>query len=138
MNISLKNTQFTRFLGVGAINTLVDFTIFFVLSSVFGVHFLVAVIISTTAAFATSFLLNSRYTFEKLVGIKGVVLFLTVTLTGIWLVQPLVMYCSEPVLRALLVSVDQHIILLVCKLAASAVSLLWNFFLYKNVVYRTA
>ncbi len=60
MNISLKNTQFTRFLGVGAINTLVDLTIFFVLSSVFGVHFLVAVIISTTAAFATSFLLNSK------------------------------------------------------------------------------
>lgn len=138
MKLHIKNTQFTRFLVVGSVNTIVDFALFFVLSSLLGVYFVTAVIISTTAAFATSFLLNSRYTFEKLVGVKGVILFLVVTLAGIWLVQPLVMYCSEPVLRALLVSVDQHIILLVCKVAASVVSLVWNFFLYKKVVYAPA
>ena len=135
MKSPLRDTQFVRFIAVGATNTAVDFGMFFVLASLFDVYFLIANFISTTLALLTSFALNSKFTFKKLVGAKGLVLFLLVTLAGIWLVQPIVIFSSEFVLSATFPVIDQDLILLGCKVLASGVSLVWNFLLYKKVVY---
>lgn len=85
-----KTIQFLRFCTVGLGNTAVDFTIFFLLTSV-GLPYLVAQVISFSAGIANSFLLNRKWTFRvhrktnisdvaKFVLINGLSLLLTSSL----------------------------------------------------------
>lgn len=91
-----------------------------------GVWYLHASILSTIAAFFTTFLLNKYVVFRK----KGVLLRHLIRFTIVDLINTILsnvlLYCFVTS-----ISIEEHI----AKIAAMGVVVLWNFFIYKFVVY---
>ncbi len=87
-----QNTK-VRFVAAGLANTFVDVAIFNFMLVVFSLGTVPASIVSTTIAMAVSYLLNKKAVFKDGVphSFKQITLFLVVTLTGIWIVQSLIM-----------------------------------------------
>lgn len=134
--MTIKNkTQKTRFIAVGGINTLLDFGILFLLKS-FGLPAISANIISTSAAFCFSFFANKKYTFKTdSTNIRReIVLFVIVTLFGLWVLQTIVIKCMSYLLSGF--DIPENITLLIAKLFATVVSLTWNYVLYSRVVFK--
>lgn len=136
MNImmdTLKNSKVVRFAVIGGINTLLDFSILLLLSRVFGVPVVVANIISTSVAFVFSFIMNKKYTFKTSGSNvrRELILFIAVTLFGLWVLQNVVIWLVIP----LLVAFSPQIQLLGAKLVATVVSLVWNYLMYDRVVF---
>ena len=132
-----KRAEKLRFLIVGGFNTALDFAILLLLTS-FGMDKIVANYIATGVAFVFSFVLNKNYTFN----VKGgdirrqVILFTAVTLTGLWILQPIVIVVSGLVLELFID--NQPTILIISKLLATTVSLVWNYVFYSRLVFRKA
>lgn len=127
--------RLARFGIVGAANTVLDFGLLFILKS-FGLPVELANIASTTAAFVFSFLANKKYTFKTSgtnVG-REMVLFVIVTLTGLWVLQTLVITLTLPWLTNITHQSDTA--LLFAKLLATAVSMTWNYVLYTYIVFK--
>jgi len=126
---------------VGAANTSIDFGIFLFLTAD-GVPPIIANYASTSAAICFSYVANQRFTFRSVSKIPvsrkrrlfNLALFLGVTLTGLWLLQPLVILAGHHVLGDI-VHNDQ-IVNIVSKTAATGVTLVWNYILYKRVVFK--
>jgi putative flippase GtrA len=133
---AMKNSsQKVRFAAVGGVNTLIDFGLLFGLKAL-GLPALSANIISTTTAFCFSFFANKKYTF-KTAGTdikREIVLFIVVTLFGLWVLQTLVIAFVTSILTQ--THLQDGIILLIAKLFATAVSLVWNYVLYSRVVFK--
>lgn len=127
--------QKVRFALVGVLNTVVDFSILFALVNGAKLPAIVANIISTSIALVVSYLLNKRSVFGNTDAHnpKQVVLFVTVTLSGLWILQNLVIYAVGAWLHATL---PQNIVLFAGKLLASVFSLTWNYLWYSRVVFR--
>lgn len=121
-----------RFGLVGVINTVFDFSVLFGLVF-FGFDKIIANYISTTLAFILSFSLNRSYTFKSHGAMKKQIIpFLTVTLFGLWVIQPLLIWLLGPLVQPLF---SEPISLLVLKVIATAVTMVWNYILYKRVVF---
>lgn len=125
-----------RFALVGVLNTAVDFSILFIL-----VHFahtptIIANIISTSIALSVSFLLNKRSVFGNTEAHtpKQIILFVVVTLSGLWILQSIVIYSVTAWLQQVL---PQNVVLLVAKLIATLFSLTWNYLWYSRVVFAS-
>ena len=120
-----------RFAVVGILNTAVDVVLLFALTWA-GLPVVLANVISTSVALGVSFLLNRSYTFRD-DGHRGrqLALFLAVTLFGLWVLQPIIIY-----LCALTLTLDAGLELLIGKLAATVVSTIWNYVLYSRLVFR--
>ncbi len=134
----MKNKQrIIRFGLVGGANTALDFGLLFLFKSL-GLPVITSNIISTSVAFCFSFFANKKYTFKTTDrNVKReVVLFIIVTLFGLWVLQTLVIKA----VTALMVpsGLAPDIILLVAKLVATVVSLVWNYVLYSLVVFPAA
>ena len=134
----LKNNQAFWFSVIGGINTSLDFIILFVLAS-FGVRIFIANIFSTGTTFIISFLMNKKITFKSVSNnkkelIREMVLFILVTLFGLWVIQNIVISTTMPIFENLLK--NKRISLLLSKLIATVFSLIWNFILYKKVVFK--
>ncbi len=124
-----------RFAAVGAINTSVDFIVFFSLANVLLVPTIAANIMSTTTALAVSYLLNKKAVFGNTDAnnIRQVVLFIVVTLSGLWVLQGTVITLLAPILEPI---VGKGGSLLLAKLIATLFSLMWNYLWYSRVVFR--
>ncbi len=125
--------QAVRFGLVGALNTLVDFGIFNLLAFGLGVSIVVAYPISVAAGIANSYLWNKLWTFSA--GRSGRVsreatIFVLVSLGGL-----LVNYVGFLILHFLIGESSQLIVNLE-KLAASIVSMVWNFLGYRFFAFR--
>ena len=134
----LKNNQAFWFSVIGGINTALDFIILFVLTS-FGVKIFIANIFSTGITFIISFLMNKGVAFKSVSNnkkelIHEMVLFILVTLFGLWVIQNIVISTAMPIFENLLK--NKRISLLLSKLIATIFSLIWNFILYKKVVFK--
>ena len=133
----LKNNQAFWFSIIGGINTALDFIILFVLTS-FGIKIFIANIFSTGITFIISFLMNKKITFKSVSNkkelIHEMVLFILVTLFGLWVIQNIVISTAMPIFENLLK--NKRISLLLSKLIATIFSLIWNFILYKKVVFK--
>lgn len=134
----LKNNQAFWFSVIGGINTALDFIILFVLAS-FGVKIFIANFFSTGTTFIISFLVNKKITFKSVSNnkkelIREMVLFILVTLFGLWVIQNIVISTAMPIFENLLK--NKRISLLLSKLIATIFSLIWNFILYKKVVFK--
>ena len=127
-----KHESKIRFALVGGTNTAIDFGILFLLHSL-GLNKYIANIVSTSVAFVFSFFANRSFTFKskKNAG-KQVIPFLVVTLTGLWVLQPAVIWAVLIPLGNL----DQNIALFIAKLIATVVSLIWNYILYSRFVFK--
>ncbi len=133
----LQLPQPVKFLVVGLLNTGIDFGLFFIFTSVFTMHFFFANLLSTGAALIVSFILNAQLTFNNRMTRANVSLFLIVTLTGLWLLQPIIIAAAQPIISFILQPAQNSVfILLLAKAVATTATLVWNYFLYKNIVFR--
>ncbi|GAC1386487.1 MAG: GtrA family protein [Candidatus Saccharimonadales bacterium] len=139
---SLK--QIGIFGAIGILNTCIDVGIYLFLRHLY-IPVLLANIISTSVALTVSFSLNRRYTFQSTSkGRRTIVLFLLVTLSGLWVIQPIIIHIILSLLRIPLVShsLDQIVANatsfrdLISKLAATPATLLWNYILYRKIVFK--
>ena len=129
-------SQLARFGSIGILNTALDFFIFALLTNVVGLHYVAANTISTGSALGLSFFLNGKLTFRTKLTRKNALLFVVITLMGLWILQPLVIAVTEPLLRPLLADIElKEASLLAAKIIATAFSLTWNFLLYKFIVF---
>ena len=124
-----------RFSIVSVSATLIDFAGLITLTSL-GVPIIVANYISTSMGFVFSFFGSKKYAFKTANHrIKHEIpLFLIITLTGIWLLQPLIIWAIQPFIKELPV-MDWGVVVL-AKLAASLVTFLWNYLFYTRLVFR--
>ncbi|QJU07102.1 GtrA family protein [Candidatus Saccharibacteria bacterium oral taxon 955] len=120
---------------MGAINTALDFGLLFILKSI-GLMATTANIFSTSIAFVFSFFANKKYTFRSSETniVREMILFVAVTLFGLWVLQTGVIWLVLPHLSKLLRSSEMG--LLVAKLIATAVSMTWNYILYDKLVFK--
>ena len=118
-----KNRQKIRFLLVGGTNTAIDFGLLFILNTL-GLPRVPSNTISTGVAFIFSFFANRNFTFSANSGNikKQMTLFIIVTLFGLWVIQPII------------ISLISN--LLVGKIIATAVTLVWNYLFYSRLVFR--
>lgn len=141
MSFSFYQTVFRseklRFGAVGVVNTVIDFSILFLLTSFFAVPAIFANIVSTSVALCVSFLLNKRAVFKNTSEGWGrqLVLFAAITLTGLWGLQTIVILT---VVGAFEQFIGHTWVLLVAKLIATIASLAWNYLWYSRVVFRSA
>jgi hypothetical protein cdiviTM7_02105 len=132
----MKNkSQLIRFGLIGVINTALDFGLLFILKSV-GLMATTANIFSTSIAFVFSFFANKKYTFRSSGTniVREMILFVAVTLFGLWVLQTGVIWLVLPHLSKLLRSSEMG--LLATKLIATAVSMTWNYILYDKLVFK--
>lgn len=142
----------SRFGIVGIINTLIDFSILNLLRFVFGLTTIQANLVSTTFAMTFSFFANKHVVFKEEKGsiVKQALVFFGVTAFGLYILQSLVIYTLtntwlwpgnfavevvhmvrlEGFLKDTFVKVNT------AKAAAIAVSMVWNYVMYKKVVFK--
>jgi len=135
--ISKNNAQKARFVAVGGANTVIDFGLLFILKSL-GLPALSANICSTTAAFCFSFFANKKFTFKTNSSNlkRELLLFIVVTLTGLWGIQTVVIMLVSGLLSGS--GLSSGMTLLAAKLCATIASLTWNYILYSRVVFKQA
>lgn len=124
-----------RFITVGLLNTIIDFGTYSGLISI-GIPSVIANYPATTIAIIFSYFANKKYTFKdnnKKIP-KQVALFLLVTLTGLWVIQPIIIVFTESIAQQRLN--NMFIGSIAAKLIATAVSLTWNYLLYSRIVFK--
>lgn len=140
----LLANRLIRFILVGVTNTLVDI-ILFVLLRFAGLPITASNIISTSVALGLSLVLNKKYTFSgRALTRWTVVLYIGVTLVGIWILQPIIIAAitNYSGTRHLIISLAQPFdqeklfLILLPKLAATGFTLVWNYLWYNKVVFR--
>ena len=134
---NLKNSQVFKFVIIGGFNTVLDFSILFGLTFI-GVNSIIANIFSTGISFISSFVLNKKVTFKsenktRKELLREMILFTIVTLFGLWGIQSVIISIVSPIFNNFID--NQSIVLFLSKCFATAFSLVWNFVLYKKVVF---
>ena len=136
---------------VGVLNTVIDFALLNILSIGFGLPRIPSNIVSTTVAMIFSFTANKRLVFESKSDryVKEVTSFFVVTIFGLYVIQSAIIYLFVDVssvpgdiaisiaefLRLDAIMSDEFIITNTAKLLATIATMVWNYFLYKNVVF---
>ena len=135
--MAIKNSkQKAKFILVGGANTTIDFGVLFLLKAL-GLPAIPANIISTSCAFVFSFFANRKYTFKshETTNVKReLLLFVVITLFGLWVLQAIVIKCTTAVLAGYLPDATA---LFIAKILATTVSLTWNYIMYSRVVFVT-
>lgn len=132
-NLLNKSSDKFRFVLVGSLNTAIDFGVLFFLTAI-GLSVLTSNFISTSIALTFSFFANKKFTFNNKTDDKlQFIRFLTVTLIGLWIMQPLIIELTKMGLNSVIN--NSNIILFIGKLLATCVTLVWNYLLYKKFVY---
>lgn len=124
-----------RFAVVGGANTALDFALLFLFVHL-GVNKIVANYFSTGLALIFSFFVNKSFTFKEKGGNarKQFIYFLVVTLTGLWVLQPILIWASTPLLQPHIS--NPTLLLFVAKLVASVATLIWNYVFYSRIVFK--
>ena len=132
---AIKNkAEKLRFGLVGIANTVIDFGILFTLTNL-GIPSLISNIFSTSAAFTFSFFANKTFTFKaKSTTKKQFLLFIGITLFGLWGIQTAVIWAINSLLATS--GLEHNLVLLISKLSATIASLVWNYSLYSRVVFK--
>lgn len=131
-----KHADKIRFALVGGINTAIDFVVLFGLVNFAGLSIILSNIISTSVALSFSFYANKTFTFKD----KGsstktkMLLFLGITLFGLWILQPIIIMITKSIFGQFVA--DNNIILLIGKLIATCATLVWNYFMYREFVFK--
>ena len=130
-----NNPQLLRFGIVGGANTALDFGLLFVFKFI-GIPVEIANIMSTGLAFIFSFFANKKYTFKTTNTnvIREMLLFVIITLTGLWGLQTLIITLTHNPLTQLMGNTD--VALLTAKLLATVASLTWNYLFYSRLVFK--
>lgn len=132
--IKISDTQ-KRFLLVGCMNTLLDYSCFLLLS-IAGRSVFIANLVATSIAFAFSFAANRQYTFAHKQGnfFRQFVLFTILTLFALWVIQPVIIVACLQILNNLKLS--ELLALSIAKVVGIGVTMLWNYLWYAKVVFK--
>lgn len=130
-----KHAQKLRFAIVGGANTALDFILLFLFTGL-GVDKILANYFSTGLSLVFSFFANKSFTFKHKTGNakKQFALFLIITITGLWVIQPIIIWVSTSALEPYITS--EPINLFIAKLIATVASLIWNYLLYSRLVFK--
>jgi len=130
-----KHAEKIRYLIVGGFNTLLDFIILFGLVAL-GLDKIPANYISTTITMVISFFLNKEFTFksEDKATKRQFIIFIVVTATGLWIIQPIVILFVANLLAQ--TDLNDPSILFISKIIATVASLIWNYLLYSRLVFK--
>ena len=92
--------------------------------------------LSTGIAFIFSFFANKSFTFRSKGGNvrKQFLLFIVVTIFGLWVIQPVVILGVTAALASF--SLNESAVLFVAKLIATLASLVWNYLFYSKLVFK--
>jgi putative flippase GtrA len=127
-----------RFVLVGGINTSVDFILLITFTSMLGIPASFANIASTSIALLVSYSLNKKAVFGNTDpnNHRQLLLFVVVTLFGLWGLQTIVIAFSSSILSSWLgLAHSSVIILIIAKVLATCVSLTWNYIWYSRVIF---
>ena len=130
-----KHGDKLRFAIVGGANTALDFILLFLFVNL-GVDKILANYFSTGASLIFSFFANKSFTFKNKTGNakKQFAAFLLVTITGLWVLQPIIIWAVTTLLESQIT--NDSILLFVAKLVATVGSLIWNYLLYSRLVFK--
>ena len=130
-----KHAEKLRFGIIGGINTAIDFGILFILVGL-GLPSTVGNIISTSIALSFSFFANKSFTFkaEEKITKSQITIFLVITLFGLWVIQPVIIYLVGGLLTTKIT--NSFVVLFIGKLIATVATLIWNYLLYRKFVFR--
>lgn len=133
--IRKKHAQKIRYSLVGGFNTALDFCLLFVFVAL-GLDRIPANYLSTGVSMIISFFANKRFTFKHTTGSKRrqIPLFILVTVIGMWVIQPIVIWAVTQVLDPYIA--NKSIELFITKVIATVASLIWNYMLYSRVVFK--
>lgn len=130
-----RHKRKVKFSMVSLIATAIDLICLLFLTNA-GLSIVIANYPSTTAGFIFSFFANKKFTFrtpdhhiQREAG-----LFLIVTIIGIWIVQPLIIWPVEHLLELLDMTGWEKVI--VAKLIASTATFFWNYLFYSRLVFK--
>lgn len=131
-----KHAEKLRFAVVGGANTALDFGLLLLFTNLFGIPSIIANYISTSISLIFSFFVNKSFTFKSKSGNakRQFLLFIIVTIIGLWVLQPLIIWALETLLRPL--GWDQNLVLITAKLIATLASLTWNYIFYSRLVFK--
>jgi putative flippase GtrA len=131
-----KHGEKIRFIIVGGANTAIDFGFLFLFTNL-GVNKIVANYISTSIALIFSFFVNKSFTFKNKTenAKKQFALFLVITVAGLWLLQPVIIWACTAILSPYIS--NDNILLFIAKLIATIASLVWNYLLYSRLVFKS-
>ncbi len=136
---TLLRSEKVRFGLVGGVNTATDFGILFILVKALGVPVFAANIVSTSVAIGVSYLLNKKAVFgsNDQANKRQITLFIIVTLTGLWIIQTIIIALVSQLFYVSL-HTDAHniFVLFVSKVLATAATLVWNYIWYSRVVFK--
>lgn len=130
-----KHAEKLRFAIVGGANTALDFIVLFGLTFL-GLDKIAANYISTSIALIFSFFANKQFTFKDKSknSKKQFVVFLVITLIGLWAIQPVIIWGVTTMLAGVIPS--EAVNLFIAKLIATVASLIWNYVLYSRFVFK--
>lgn len=130
-----KHGDKARFAIVGGANTALDFLLLFLFVNL-GVNKIGANYLSTGISLIFSFFANKSFTFKNKSSNakKQFGIFLLVTITGLWVLQPVIIWIITSTLESY-VSNDSYL-LFIAKLIATVASLTWNYLLYSRLVFK--
>lgn len=128
---------------IGVFNTVFDMALYVFIQYLTG-SIIIANIVATSAALIGSYLLNSKLTFKtKKWTVKGFVLFVVVTLFGLWVLQTFIIYLLTPVVSVvpaflwrLFGPLEGIVKILAPKVVATVVTVVWNFLWYNKVIFK--
>lgn len=132
----------------GVINTLIDFLLLNICVFVFKIALLPANIISTSAALGLSYFLNNKWVFRGSIhSRKTVLLFLGITIFGLYVLQNIVIFALTADRTILAQGLHYAVSTLglqapglaetnIAKAIATLVSAIWNYFMYKHFVFK--
>jgi putative flippase GtrA len=138
-----ERLKFIIFSLIGIFNTIFDVALYFVMYNVTK-SILVANLVSTTAAFIGSYLLNSKLTFKNQERTaKSFLEFVAVTLFGLWVLQTVAIYGITHAFSVIPASIWIHLgglqdfsKTVLPKLMATAITFIWNYVWYSRVVFK--
>jgi putative flippase GtrA len=136
-NFQEKHGDKIRFALVGGVNTALDFILLFLFVNL-GVNKIVANYFSTSISLLFSFFANKSFTFKDTSANakKQFGLFLLITIAGLWVLQPVIIWAVSLLLEAYVQ--NESVVLFIAKLVATVASLIWNYFLYSKIVFKKA
>jgi putative flippase GtrA len=128
---------------IGIFNTLFDMALYVLVQYLTG-SIIIANIAATSAALLGSYFLNSKLTFKtRKWTAKSFILFVVVTLFGLWVLQTIAIILLTPVTNAIpevlwhLFGPLEHVLkILAPKVLATFITVVWNFLWYNKVIFK--
>lgn len=126
----MRNSRILRFFSVGVVSTIVDWCSFILLSSVFGINYIIALIISILLGGIVNYILNKIYSFysETKKYMQQYSMHLSVTVFGVALSSGMLFILVD------IVSLDK----VLARIIVTFIMFLINYLLHSFLTYNNA